>query len=171
MLGGNIWLTSEEGIGGGQGKTAFYFTIPYNGEAETIITKKEPSNTSQNRQIMNLKILIAEDEESAYEFLSIILKNIGKEILHARTGTEAVRFCQENKDIDLVLMDVRMPEMGGYEATRKIREFNKDVKIIAQTAFALTGESAKAIEAGCDDYISKPINKDDLFMMIGKHLK
>jgi CheY-like chemotaxis protein len=118
-----------------------------------------------------LKILIAEDEESAYEFLSIILKNIGREILHAKTGTEAVRFSKENKDIDLILMDVRMPEMGGYEATRKIREFNKDVKIIAQTAFALTGESAKAIEAGCNDYISKPINKDDLFMMIGKHLK
>lgn len=174
MLGGNIWLKSEEMKDGNPGKTEFYFTIPYKAEISNIpssTNKNKQSITSQNRQIRNLKILIAEDEDSVFTFLRIILRNISKEILHAKTGIEAVRLCQENQDLDLILMDVRMPEMGGYEATRKIREFNKNVTIIAQTAFALTGESEKAISAGCDDYISKPIDKNDLFMMIGKHLK
>lgn len=170
MLGGKIWLHSEEGKEGNEGKTEFYFTIPFKTNDTVVITNNEKPKTAQGRNVRNLKILIAEDEESVFTFLKIILKNISKEILHAKTGTEAVKFCQENEDLDLILMDVRMPEMGGYKATRKIREFNNNVTIIAQTAFALTGELEKAMKAGCNDYISKPINKDDLFMMIGKHL-
>ena len=71
--------------------------------------------------------------------------------------------------IDLILMDIRMPEMGGYEATRKIRAFNKEVVIIAQTAYGLTGEKAKAIDTGCNDYIAKPIKKDELTALIQKY--
>jgi len=123
------------------------------------------------KSLKNLNILIAEDEESVDAFLTIILNDISAEILHAKTGREAVRLCRENKNTDVILMDVKMPEMGGYEATRRIREFNKDVIIIAQTAFAFTGESGKAKEAGCDDYISKPINKDELIKIIEKQVK
>ena len=79
--------------------------------------------------------------------------------------------CRNNPDIDLVLMDIQMPDMDGYEATRQIRLFNKDVVIIAQTAFALTGDREKAIEAGCNDYISKPIKKDELMVLVQKHFK
>ncbi|MDB4303485.1 PAS domain S-box protein [Desulfosarcina sp.] len=171
LLGGNIWLESVEGKNGNAGETQFYFTIPYKTEKAKIKSRNEQFKTNLAPQIKDLKILIAEDEESVFTFLSIILKNIGKEILHAKTGIEAVTFCQDNPDIDLILMDVRMPEMGGYEATREIREFNDDVVIIAQTAFALAGESKKAMRAGCDDYISKPINKNHLFKLIGKHVK
>jgi CheY-like chemotaxis protein len=77
--------------------------------------------------------------------------------------------CRNNPDIDLILMDIQMPEMNGYEATRKIRQFNKDVVIIAQTAYVLTGDREMAIAAGCNDYISKPIKKDELMALIQKY--
>ena len=99
----------------------------------------------------------------------ITLKTFGKEILKARTGVEAVEVCHNNPDIDLILMDIRMPEMSGYEATRQIRKFNKEVIIIAQTAYGLSGDREKAIEAGCNDYIAKPINKDELLSLIQKY--
>ena len=97
------------------------------------------------------------------------MKIFSKEVLKARTGVEAVEACRNNPDIDLVLMDIQMPEMDGYEATRQIRQFNKEVIIIAQTAYALTGDREKAIEAGCNDYISKPIKKDELLALIQKY--
>jgi len=76
---------------------------------------------------------------------------------------------RSNPDIDLILMDVKMPEIDGYEAVRQIRMFNKDVIIIAQTAFALTGDREKALEAGCNDYISKPIENKLLVELIQKY--
>jgi CheY-like chemotaxis protein len=94
------------------------------------------------------------------------LVTVGKEIIIAKTGTEAVELCRNNPEIDLVLMDIQMHEMGGYEATRRIREFNKEVIIIAQTAFGLSGDREKAIEAGCNDYISKPISIAELLGLI-----
>jgi CheY-like chemotaxis protein len=103
--------------------------------------------------------------------ISINVNEFGKEILRARTGTEALESCRQNPDIDLVLMDIRMPEMGGYEATRLIREFNKDVVIIAQTAYGLSSDREKAIEAGCNNYISKPINKEELRVLIKKYFR
>ena len=86
-------------------------------------------------------------------------------------GLEAVKACRENPDIVLVLMDIQMPEMNGYEATRQIRQFNKEVIIIAQTAFGLTGDREKAMDAGCNDYISKPIKKDEFMELMQKYLK
>ena len=74
--------------------------------------------------------------------------------------------CRDNPDIDLILMDIKMPELDGYEATRQIRQFNREVTIIAQTAYALSGDREKALEAGCNDYISKPIKKEDLVELL-----
>jgi CheY-like chemotaxis protein len=99
-----------------------------------------------------------------------MLHKISKEILHAITGVQAVEACRNNPDIDLVLMDIRMPDMDGNDATRQIRQFNTDVIIIAQTAYAFSGDKEKAIEAGCNDYISKPINYTLLFELIKKHV-
>jgi CheY-like chemotaxis protein len=100
-----------------------------------------------------------------------MLQKISYEVLHAITGIEAVEACRNNSDLDLVLMDIRMPNMDGNEATRQIRQFNRDVIIIAQTAYAFSIDSEKAIEAGCNDYISKPINNTLLYELIKNHFK
>jgi len=92
-------------------------------------------------------------------------------VLNVRTGADAIESCRKNPDIDLVLMDVKMPEMDGYEATQRIRQFNKNVYIIAQTAFGQEEEKEKALEAGCNEYISKPLDAVFLKEMIKRHFK
>ena len=117
----------------------------------------------------NLKILIADDDENSQLLISIIMKSFAKEVLIANTGVEVVDICRNNPDIDLVLMDIQMPNLNGYEATKQIRKFNKNLIIIAQTAFALTGDREKAMAAGCTNYISKPIKKAELIGLVKEY--
>ncbi len=166
---GKIWVESEEKKG-----SIFYFTLPYTAKPEENKTvEKDAAAQDQKNQInpefSGLKIVIAEDDEISEMLITIDANKFSKEILKARNGVEAVEICRNNPDIDLVLMDIKMPIMDGYEATRQIRLFNKDVVIIAQTAYAMLGDSEDAIEAGCNDYISKPFNKDKLRALIKKY--
>ena len=166
MLGGKIWMTSKEGEG-----SEFMFTIPY----ETMAAQKPEQGLKAKEKLLgetvskNLDILIVEDKEVNTFFLEIILKDKARNIWYATTGKEAISQCKEHPEINLVLMDIKMPEMDGYEATCEIRKFNKEVLIIAQTAHALPGDHDKVIEAGCNEYISKPIDKIELFSMIQKY--
>jgi PAS domain S-box-containing protein len=166
LLNGEIRLESAEGQG-----TAFFVTLPLTtvpaSEAPKSAAKPLPEYADQLR---DKTILVVEDEESNYFLLERILKRASAKIAWAKNGIDAIEMVSGG-NIDLILMDVRMPVMDGYEATAEIRKFNRTIPIIAQTAYALKGEKERSLAAGCDGYISKPIDPKELLETMIRFIK
>lgn len=116
-------------------------------------------------------ILIAEDVESNFLYLKAVLSKLNATIFWAQNGIEAVEICDQEKTIDLILMDLQMPEMNGYEATKILKKKYPQLPIVAQTAFAMSDDREKALNAGCDDYLAKPIKSKDLITVVSKFIK
>lgn len=161
LLKGKIWLESELGKG-----SKFFFTIPYKPvyDEEPVMLKNKDIGI-----LNNMTILVAEDDDVNYLYIKEIFKGTGAEILHALNGKDAVEMCQNNDRIGIVLIDIKMPVMNGYEAIKKIREFRPDLPIVAQTAYALSNEMLKAFNAGSNDYISKPFTREQLLAIVTKN--
>ena len=164
LLSGDIWLESELNKG-----SIFYFSIPYIKISQHNKTTIKQQNDDLNYNWSDKIILIAEDEDSNYRYLEALLSKTNVRLVHALNGIEAIELFQKN-NIDLILMDIKMPEMDGLEATKKIREIDQEIIIIAQTACVMENDERMSLKAGCNDYISKPIRKQKLLEIINKYL-
>ncbi|OQY39833.1 MAG: hypothetical protein B6226_01020 [Candidatus Cloacimonetes bacterium 4572_65] len=172
-LGGDIFLDSDIGVG-----SNFMFNLP--GKVELVPIDKNMPQVKRDvtfdmfNEISDTwegkTILVVDDTPHIIKFFEAFFNKINITLITANNGVDAVRICKENSNINLVLMDIQMPKMNGLEATENIRKFNTTLPIIAQTAYAFDSENIKILKAGCDDYVSKPINRKELLLKINRYI-
>ena len=169
MLGGSIWVESEPGKG-----SRFFVSVPY---VPGSTARKKSSHQRDSGRVEALQsfsgktILLVEDLDDNVILINHVLRNTGVLVLRAKNGKESIELLAQHPGISLVLMDIKMPDMDGYEATRKIKAIRPRLPVIATTAYALASDRDKCLAAGCDDYLSKPINKENLLLIIEKFIQ
>lgn len=165
LMGGRIGVNSKAGKG-----SFFHFILPLASPMPTAPKKFHDKPVIVSKSGQKELVLIVEDTESNYKYLNTLVRRMNLDTLWARDGNEAIEMAKNNPEISLVLMDIQLPTMSGLEATKKIRAFAPDLPIIAQTAYAMSGDREVSLEAGCDDYIPKPIRKKDLEQLIDNYI-